>query len=35
LSGLAQLSISGFLALAAFFIGGLISANLIYGMQRK
>ena len=35
LSGLAQLSVSGFIALAFFFIGGLISANLIYGMQRR
>ena len=35
LSGLAQLSLSGFIALIAFFIGGLICANLIYGTQRK
>jgi hypothetical protein len=30
MSGLAQLSVSGFIALAAFFIGGLMSANLLY-----
>jgi hypothetical protein len=33
LSGLAQLSVSGFIALAFFFIGGIITANLIYGKQ--
>jgi uncharacterized membrane protein YedE/YeeE len=35
LSGLAQLSVSGFIALAFFFIGGLITANIIYGRERK
>ena len=34
LSGLAQLSISGFIALAAFFIGGIIAAGLLYGWKR-
>jgi uncharacterized membrane protein YedE/YeeE len=31
LSGLSQLAVSGFIALACFFIGGAITANLIYG----
>lgn len=35
LSGMAQLSVSAFIALAAFFIGGLISANLVYAMKRS
>lgn len=30
LSGLLQLAVSGFIALACFFIGGLITANLLY-----
>lgn len=30
LSGSLQLAISGFIALIAFFVGGLISANLLY-----
>ena len=30
LSGSLQLAVSGFIALACFFIGGLISANLLY-----
>ncbi len=30
LSGLMQLSVSGFLSLAGFFIGGLVVANLVY-----
>jgi len=30
LSGLAQLSISGFIALAGFFLVGAVIANLIY-----
>ena len=34
LSGLAQLSVSAYIALAAFFIGGIISANLLYGKRR-
>ena len=36
LSGSLQLAVSGFIALACFFIGGLISANLLYkGGGRK
>ena len=35
LSGFMQLSISGFIAIACFFIGGLISANLIYRGRRS
>jgi hypothetical protein len=31
LSGLMQLSISGFIALVCFFVGGLITARLVYG----
>jgi uncharacterized protein len=31
LSGLSQMSLSGFLAAAGFFAGGIISARLIYG----
>jgi hypothetical protein len=30
MSGLAQLSISGFIALAGFFLCGAVMANLIY-----
>jgi hypothetical protein len=35
LSGLAQLSVSGFIALAGFFVSGMIVANLMYGMQGR
>ena len=35
LSGLMQLSLSGFISLACFFAGGLIVANLIYGGKRS
>lgn len=35
LSGLAQLSVSGFIALGGFFIFGAITANLIYGRKRR
>lgn len=35
LSGMAQLSVSAFIALAAFFIAGMVAANLVYGKQRK
>ena len=35
LSGLAQLTISGFIALACFFIGGMISSNLLYRAGEK
>ncbi len=34
LSGLTQLSISGFIAAACFFAGGMISANILYGRRR-
>lgn len=34
LSGLMQTSLSGFVALACFFIGGVITARLIYGSGR-
>ena len=30
LAGVSQLAVSGFVALACFFIGGMISANLLY-----
>jgi len=30
LSGLSQLAVSGFIAIAGFFIGGMITANLLY-----
>lgn len=30
LSGLSQLAVSGFIALTCFFIGGLITANILY-----
>jgi len=33
LSGLAQLSISGFIALGGFFLIGALVANLIYGFS--
>jgi len=35
LSGLTQLSVSGFVALACFFIGGMIVARLVYGGGRS
>jgi len=31
LSGMAQLSVSGFIAAAGFFIGGIVMARLVYG----
>lgn len=31
LSGLMQLSLSGYVAMAAFFIGGVVTAKLLYG----
>jgi len=33
LSGLMQLSLSGYVALFCFFIGGLVTARLLYGSQ--
>jgi len=33
LSGLSQLAVSGFIALAFFFVGGLITARILYGKQ--
>ena len=35
LSGLAQLAVSGFIALFCFFIGGMLSANLLYRGGKK
>jgi len=35
LSGLMQLSISGFIALACFFAGGLVTARLQYGGRKR
>jgi uncharacterized membrane protein YedE/YeeE len=35
LGGLPQLSVSGFVALACFFIGGVLIARLIYGGKRS
>ena len=35
LSGVAQLAVSGFIGLAFFFIGGGITANLIYRIKEK
>jgi hypothetical protein len=35
LSGLAQLAVSGFIALFCFFIGGVVSANLLYRGGKK
>jgi uncharacterized protein len=35
LSGLSQLAVSGFIALGCFFIGGMISANLLYREGKK
>lgn len=34
LSGLSQLSVSGFVALAFFFIGGLVTAKILYGGKK-
>lgn len=33
LSGLSQLSVSGFLAAAGFFLGGMVMARLVYGRR--
>jgi len=33
LSGLIQMSISGYIALVCFFVGGVVAANLIYGKR--
>jgi uncharacterized membrane protein YedE/YeeE len=35
LSGLSQLALSGFIALVCFFVGGMISANLLYRRGKK
>ncbi|MBG0789482.1 MAG: YeeE/YedE family protein [Desulfovibrionaceae bacterium] len=35
LSGLAQMSVSGFVAAACFFIGGIVSARLMYGRATR
>jgi hypothetical protein len=35
MSGLAQLSVSGFIALAGFFLVGAVVANLIYSGRRN
>jgi hypothetical protein len=35
MSGLAQLSVSGFIALAGFFLAGAVVANLIYSGRRN
>lgn len=35
LSGTLQLSVSGFIALGCFFLGGLLMARIIYGRGRK
>jgi hypothetical protein len=35
LSGLTQLSVSGFVAAACFFAGGIVSANIMYGRGRR
>ncbi len=35
LSGVAQLSLAGFLSLACFFLGGLVAARLVYGGRRR
>ncbi len=35
LSGLAQMAVSGYVALICFFIGGIIAARLIYGGGRQ
>jgi len=33
LSGLSQLSVSGFLSAAGFFLGGILMARLVYGRK--
>lgn len=35
LSGLAQLAVSGFIALACFFVGGMLVANIMYRVGNK
>ena len=35
LSGLSQMAVSGFLAVIFFFVGGIISARILYGGERK
>ena len=35
LSGLSQLAVSGYIALACYFIGGAITARLLYGTSRR
>jgi len=35
LSGLSQMSISGFLSVAGFFLGGILSARMLYGGGKK
>lgn len=35
LSGLAQMSVSGFIAAACFFIGGIVMARLVYGRAAR
>jgi len=35
MSGLAQLSVSGFIALAGFFVAGAAAAKIIYGSRRN
>ncbi|WP_155314455.1 YeeE/YedE thiosulfate transporter family protein [Desulfosarcina ovata] len=34
LSGLSQLAVSGFIALAFFFLAGLVTARLVYGPRK-
>lgn len=34
LSGLTQMSVSGFIAAACFFLGGILSARLLYGRRK-
>lgn len=35
LSGIMQLSVSGFIAMAGFFIGGIVMARIVYGGLKK
>lgn len=35
LSGLAQMSVSGFVAAAGFFLGGILMARMVYGGDRR
>jgi uncharacterized membrane protein YedE/YeeE len=35
LSGLSQLAVSGYIALACYFIGGAITARMLYGKSRR